>query len=616
MPVALLAPIIPLPVNALKSLVFRVSALLIQLTITNLFTLIAFRHNAFTSQLIFSEPLLQQLIYILQRRSFLVLSFLVLITAGGLWSTMLWGLDRPGFLLQPQHVGADTIANHRRRNPPYAVMSRSRSGDVGGLNIIADLTAGLYEGINATLTVDVAAGHPQIAQTPTWMPVDFNDGSFTGGSEFPGARIFLDEHGWSLGVDSLGQSSESNGCATTYDGITGNHWACEVDYTNNSRIGADYFRGSFAVPNVWWSNENGILDYESILPERGANPWDSLGTGGDTVMMKMVLSVARGLRKHTFMVSAMKTTLLAFNTAPIRMEDVQDLVQRSWRARESVEVQMQDLDAIRAAREKPMTGLSLGRQHSDGFKITSRNYLLQATIVEDTTVFTAFQILDVNVTLVNSETVQQEPTPFEDCDTWYENVAFGGVVEGSSCFLALRADGRTGVFQGQSDTMAVFILSGTLAKRRATTAADALNEHARRWIQENDGAIEVLLLSRAYIAAGDAGAVKVDVYVIRPAVSILQLFLLMLPVLTFILSWGSVRGWVGKHFQSSLFANLIATTHDGYHAEKPGFMTDPPQLTIVRDEGRVYLGTATGVFWHTGRQQVVAEAQMHCSNAV
>lgn len=225
----------------------------------------------------------------------------------------------------------------------------------------------------------------------------------------------------------------------------------------------------------------------------------------------------------------------------------------------------------------------------------------------DATAYTSFQILDVNVTLVNSESVQQEPTPSEACDTWYENDAYGGVVQGSSCYLALRADGGTGVFQGQTDTMAVFILAGTFGKRRATTAADALNESAWRWTQENDDTIEALLLSRAYIVAGDAAAVKVEVELIRPALSLLQLFLLLLPVLEIVLSWGSVRIWVGFHFQSSLFSNVVATTHNGCRAETPGFMTDPPTLTIGRDGVRVHLGTETGVFWHTGREQVVAE---------
>lgn len=112
---------------------------------------------------------------------------------------------------------------------------------------------------------------------------------------------------------------------------------------------------------------NGFLDSETIVAERGANPWANLGAGGDTVLMKMVLSLARGVRKHTFVVSPMKTTLLAFDTAPIEMADVQDLVRRTWRAQECVEVQMADLDAICAVLERPMTGLTLGRNHSDGF---------------------------------------------------------------------------------------------------------------------------------------------------------------------------------------------------------------------------------------------------------
>lgn len=430
----------------------------------------------------------------------------------------------------------------------------------------------------------------------------------TAGSDFPGARIFLDDQGWSVGIDVLSQATETGVCPTTYPSVADTTWSCEIDYTNNTRVGGDFFRASFAVPFIWWSDASGLLDSPSINPERGGNPWDSLGKGGDTVMMKMVVSAARGNRKHTFMVSAMKTTILAFDVTKIRMEDVRDVVQRTWRAGDSAQVQTDDLDAIEAALGKDYTGLTLGRQHSDGYKVTSRNYQLQTTIVGTISVFTAFQLLDVNITLINSETLQQAPTPVEPCDTWYQNIAYGGVLVGSDCALAAREDGRTSVFQGQVDTMAVFIISGTLGKKRATTSVDALNEDAWRWTQDNNHAMEALVLSRAYIVAGNPVSVKIDVQAIRPAVSVLQLFLALLPVLIFVLSWGVVLGWVDSHFQSSLFSNLVATTHQGYDSEKPEYMMDPPKFEIKKVDGRVFVGTDTGVFWHSGRENGAGEA--------
>lgn len=609
-PPAFITSTIQLPANAVKSILFTVSALLVQLAVSNFFSLIAFRSDAFTSYLIFSEPLPQQLIYILRRRSFLVLSFLVLFTAGGLWATMLWGLDHPGFLFHPHRVTVDTLANHRRLGPPYAIMSQSPPGNVSALNLVADLGTGLFEGINATLTDQVAAGHPQIAQTPKWKPYDDGDTSLTAGSQFPGARIFLDDQGWSVGIDPLAQTVESwDKCASTYLSVMDTNWACEIDYRNNTRIGADYFQSPFAIPYMWWSAMNGVVDAVTITAERGSNPWDSLGTGGDTAMMKMVFSASRGNRKHTFMVSAIKSTLMAFGNAQIQMADVRDLVKRTWRAGESSELQTQDVDAIVAAVGIPYTGLVLGRQHSDGYKVTTRNYQLQSIMVGDTTVYTVFQILDANITLINSETVPQAPTPFEHCDTWYQNVAYGGVLAGSDCALALRGDGKTGVFQGETDTMGVFVLTGTLNNRRATTSADALNGDAWRWTQDNNNAIEALVLSRAYIIAGNLRLVAVDVGVLRPAVSIVQLILVLLPVLVFFVSWGVVLGWVESHFQSSLFSNLVATTHDGYNGARPKYMHDPPKLGIKRGvDGRVYVGTETGVFWHTGRASALEEA--------
>lgn len=609
-PPAFITSTIQLPANALKSIIFSSSAFLVQLAVWNLFSLIAFRYDAFTSYLIFSEPLPQQLIYILRRRSFLVLSFLVLFTAGGLWATMLWGLDHPGFVLHTHPVTADTLLTHRRPGPPYAILSYSSTGNVTALNILADLSSGLFAGINATLAGQVTPGQPQLAQTPKWKPKDPNDDSFSAGSVFPTPRIYLDNDGWSVGMDILIQTAPSGVCQTSFDSAADTNWACQIDYTNNTRVGTDFLTAGFAQPDVWWSADSGLLDYENLSPARGINPWSTLGTGGDTVLMKMVFSLARGNRKHTFMVSAMKTTMLALGNAAIPMGDVRDLVRRTWRAGDSAAVQTQDVDAIEAAVGKGM-GLTLGRQHTDGYKVSGRDYQVVSVINGGETTFTAFQILDANMTLLNSETVQQAPTPFEDCDTWYQNNAYAGVVTGTTCFTAARADGRTSVFQGQTDTMAVFILSGTLGKQRATTSADALNEDAWRWTQDNNKAIEDLVLSRAYILAGNATSVKVDVQFLRPAVSRLQLMLVLLPVFVFLMSWAVVWRWVESHFQASLFSNLVATTHEGYDADKPDLMQDPPNVGIVRVDGKVYVGTETGVFCHVPMEVVLGgEAEM------
>lgn len=608
-PLAFFTSTIQLPANALKSIIFSSSALLVQLSVWNFFSLIAFHHDAFTSYLIFSEPLPQQLLYILRRRSFLVFSFLVLFTAGGLWATMLWGLDHPGFVLHPHRVSADTLSKHRRPGPPYTILSQSTTGNVSALNLLADLSSGLFTGINATLADHVTTGQPQIAQTAQWKPKDQYDSSPTAGSVFPRPRIYLDDAGWSVGIDVLAEAVQTSACLPTFASAADSTWACEFSYTNNSRIGTDFLEAAFAQPDVWWSADSGLLEYQNLAPERGTNAWGTLGTGGDTVLMKMVFSLARETRRHTFLVSPMKTTLLALDADPILMPDVRDLVQRTWRAGESAVLQMQDLNAVEAALGKQLTGLTLGRQHTDGYKVTSRVYQLVSVVNGDQTDFTAFQILDVNMTLLNSETVQQAPTPFEDCDTWYQNEAYAGGVVGTTCFVEVRVAGRTSVFQGQTDTMAVFILSGTLGKRRATTSADALNEDAWRWTQENNKAIEDLVVSRAYILAGNAASVEVDVQILRPAVSLLQLLLVLLPVVVFFMSWGVVWRWVGAHFQASLFANLVATTHVGYDADKPDFMRDPPNMGIVRVEGRVYVATETGVFCHVTRGSVVGEGQ-------
>lgn len=591
---------IPLPSNAVKSLIFRSSALLVQLTVTKLFSLIAYHNEAFTSYLIFSEPLPQQLLYILRGRSILVLSFLAFITIGGLWDTMLWGLDHPGIIPRSRLVDADIFAKHRGQDSPYGVTSRSTPGNIGAINLVSDLSAGLFDSVNLTLAGVVAPGYPSIAENQRWKYLD-DDASFTKGSLFPGARIYLDDEGWSVSVDILKEAVQSGSCPVNYASVADVSWDCEFNNFEDPRRALDYLTSPLAVPAIWWTAIQGLVDNEILRTDRGTNPWEILGKGGDTVLMKMVFSVSRGNKKHTFMVSAMKTTLLALAETKIDMNDVRDLVRRTWRGGDSSELMEQDLASIGDVAQKEDIGLVIGRQHSDGYKVTSRVYQLVSPFDGNSTVFTAFQILDANLTLINSETVDTPPTPFGDCDTWYRNEAYGGVVSATNCFDAVRVPGRTSLFQGEADTMAVFLLQGTLGKKRATTAADALNDVAWQWIQDHDAELESLVLSRAYILAGNPKSVKLKVTTLVPALSVLQLILVLLPLVAFAVSWGVVFGWVGWHYQASLFSNLITTTHDGYETEKPDYMTEPPNMGIVRVDGIVYLGTDTGVFLHTGR---------------
>lgn len=396
---------------------------------------------------------------------------------------------------------------------------------------------------------------------------------------------------------------QSFGCPETYSDVTDVSWECEYDYLKNNRTASDYLVDPFAVPDVWWSDAQGLLGYETLAAERGLNPWEALGTGGDTVMMKMVFTLTRERRRHTFMVSAMKTTMLALAGAKIQIGEVRDLVERTWRVGDGAALLEHDVDAVGKLVEGGMTGLMMGRQHSDGYKVTSRVYSLLAPFWKGTPSYTAFQILDANITLVNSETVDVAPKPFEDCDTWYRNDAYAGVVTGSNCYIAERDEGKTRRFQGQADTLAVFVLQGALGKKRAGTAADALNDEAWRWVQENNELLENLVLSRAYIISGNGGAVKIDVNILRPALSLLQIVLAALPLLWFVVSWGVVLGWVAEHYQVSLLTNLIATTHDGHDGANPNFMAKVPKMGLVMAGGKVYLGTETGVFLHSGRNE-------------
>lgn len=94
-------------------------------------------------------------------------------------------------------------------------------------------------------------------------------------------------------------------------------------------------------------------------------------------------------------------------------------------------------------------------------------------------------------------------------------------------------------------------------------------------------------------------AVQIDINNYMPAVSILQLVLAALPVVAAAVAYRFLLARATWHYQASLFCNLVATTHDGYDGERPEFMKDPPEVSIVKSEDKAYLGTAAGVFCHT-----------------
>lgn len=100
------------------------------------------------------------------------------------------------------------------------------------------------------------------------------------------------------------------------------------------RISLDFMENRFAVSSVWWE-AGGMFGYEHITIERGGGPWDVLEKGGDTVLMKEVITVTKGTTRHTFLVSAMEVTMLSF-VGKIDMAQAEDLITRTWPADQDI----------------------------------------------------------------------------------------------------------------------------------------------------------------------------------------------------------------------------------------------------------------------------------------
>lgn len=543
----------------------------------------------------FAESTLQKFLYGhsrgFNRGTFLVLGFGVLVGLAALYDTMLWGLDSPGYLPHATRVPASGVRQHLRQDPTYVVQAHSAPGDIAVLDLKHDIGEGLWSSsINTSLTGIVAPGSPALASSATYLPEEY-------APSVPGPRIWLEDDGFSVGVDYWKGSVTTFNCDEEHQGLNSLTWSCQYELYEQTRTAAEYMEQLSAVPAIWWE-AGSQMDWESIQTERGVNPWHVLGFGGGTVVLKEVFTVTKGTRRHTFLMSALKVTLLSFQDKPFDMNEIVDLVDRTMPGDRRNTV----LNAVSRALQED-TGLTIGSQTADGLSLNSRVYeLLRLVLVNNSTIFSVFHAIDVNVTLVHSETLQRAPEPFDSCDTWYRNEATGGKVRNSNCMLATRAPGKSSRFLGQVDTSTVFVLSDTLGHRRANTSASALNETAWTWLQANGEAIDNLVLSRGYILGGNQGAVTVEITTNKPAASIVQLVLVVLPFAFAAVAVVLVMVGATYHYRSSFLVNVVATTHvDGeMDCNKPGDMKEPPEVGLVVRGEHVLIATQTGVFWHGG----------------
>jgi hypothetical protein len=184
--------------NAAKSILFRLSAMLLQFTVYKIFSLIASRKRAFMPYLMFTEPPIQQAMFVaysfIRGNGMLVLGCAGLFAAAGVFDTVLWYLDAPGYVLRPSFVNARTVAPQRLLpQPSYVVEHSTTLGNVTAMNGELNDVIGravFQTGLNFTLTTDVRHGRPRAVRLTRDVRVSR-------------PRILLDNDGFSVSADTF-----------------------------------------------------------------------------------------------------------------------------------------------------------------------------------------------------------------------------------------------------------------------------------------------------------------------------------------------------------------------------------------------------------------------------
>jgi len=595
--------------NVAKQVLFKLAALLLQLFIFKIFSLIASGGRAFTSYLMFTEDYIQKILYIFSRgfsRGGIIVFFLTLLLFVGTWfDALLWGLDSPGYLQQKSNVTAAKIADHLLPEPGYLIFSTSSPGDVAPLEarLVDMVGANLFEpGVNFSLTGVVDRGTPKtVAATQPFTKA--------------GPRIWLDNDGFSVSADTfitfsqnLTDAQNSLDCPwqTLRDGVQG--WNCTFDNFFASQLA---LTNKLGVPEIHWDDETDkLFRSQYIRFSREDNPWNSLGTGGDTALMKQMFTVTKGRMRHTFIETAWKACMVTSWGVPFSLEEVTDLVKRGW-STDPVEQSNPAISkfahSIIDARRRNSSGV-YGLTGQTETSVSQVNYeLLNVESIPGDVAYSLFRASVVNITLVRSDELPEPVVPLEPCANFYSNIAFGGKVRKTDCYLSSGGlSGEEGHrFYGQVDTSAFLVLNGLLGEGRFNHSDKALNQLAFEWVDKNDERLSNLVLSRGAILALGPGTVMVEVTNIQPAISPLQILLVAICAVLAGVSWLSLIFFARAHYSSSLLATLVATTmaasSDGEDVKggNPRYLVDCPEITLTHETNlRTRLTTATGVFKH------------------
>ncbi|KAM5435851.1 hypothetical protein MferCBS31731_006109 [Microsporum ferrugineum] len=598
--------------NAVKSILFRIAGLCLQIGVFKLFSLIASAKNAFTAYLMFTEDYIQRSMFIFSRgfthQAVLVFSFTILLLGSGLYDTLLWGLDFPGYISLKSNITASTVKDNLLKRPGYVIFSSTRPEDLDtlGRHFTDSMNANLFQSnLNFSLTGQVNLGKPETIPPTQKFNLAKNIGP----------RIWLDKEGFSVSPDTYVTTSSISNLETKEYYICpwvplvedqSAAWECSFDNIHAEQLS----RSPLGQPEIHWddvTDQNYLSQY--MRPNREDNPWSFLGTGGDTAMMKQMFTVTKGRRRHTFLDTAMKISAVYDHKQPFPRDSVHDLVKRSW----SLDPATWDDPLITKITDKIQAGVrnntsfQYGSVQKTGNSVLQFHYeYLNLLAIQDVVVFSLFRISLVNITIIRSETLPEPVKPLEACDHYYHNRASGGKLYGTSCYEQGTMNETGARFFGQLDCSSVLVIGGTLGDGSSNVSSVALNQKGFEWVANHGDTLDNLVLSRGYIMAIDPSLVTLETSKVQAAMSPLQVLLFILPVVFCAAVWGWLWFFVEPHYSSSLLANLYATTDIGgtNTSTNPGYIQNMPDIDFIKKDGKVQMATATGVFVHSESEAV------------
>jgi hypothetical protein len=565
--------------NAIKSILFRCAELLLAYTVFKIFSLLAAKAKAFTSYLMFNEDHIQKSIYVIgqrgSRNSFLVLGFTIAYSLAQLYGTLLWGLDSPGYVERSKNITAAALNSSLLADPGYIVTLTMRPDQFSTLeNTLPQIIGNnLYKaGVNFTLTGDVDRGTAEV--TPATRPE-------------VGPRIWLDDEGFSVSPDTYvnviyqkdtaGNITGPNDCPTQI--MSPNSWAWNCTFTNG--YADPMLLYPLGRPEVHYddaSDKN--LSSKYVRPNRQRNIWASYGQGGGTVAMKQMFTVTKSNRRHTFIETVSKFSMVS--SQDFARTEVLDFVKRTW----SSDPEEQKAPLIGSLTDSIMRAQAGGYSYIYGSSGQTNTSVVQANWEfltpesNGTEIYSIVRISAVNITLIRSETLPKSIVPLESCDNSFQNEAEGGRVIDTDCG-GNEVGRKNWGFLGQVDTSAVLIAYG-LGDGRSNISSTALDQSTFVWLQKNSDRMDELLVARGFIVSVDPALVTLETSYLTPAISYLQLFLILMAVVLAPIGWFSLQALASPYWANSLLSNMLYTVRAPTTptTKGPGYIWRAPDIRL------------------------------------